>query len=553
MLIFILIFGLFAPFFSNNIVTKVAAATNNLFANSSAEMITNNIPDSWQKNNWGSNNSNFTIKSGYAQDGNKSLLIYTNYYADGDAKWYPNHVSVSPNTSYVFSDYYKASANNEVIVQFMDVAGNFSYQSLGNGLKQYSWTNFSNNFQTPSNVKSLTVFHVIKSTGFLEIDSFNLHTLDPSSITNNVPNFSLEETVNNVEPLDWQKSGWGTHTTAYTYLSSGHNSNHSIKVQTSKYTGGDAKWSYTPQPVLPGDYKFTDYYKSNIVSKVIVWVIKNDNSNLYIGLKDAPASNSWTQYSDIFSLPPDTKAASVFHLISAVGWLITDEYSLTPYQIQGFNRALISLNFDDLWEANLSTAFPVMDQYGYKSTQFITTEYIASTEDRQQIKAFYDNGHEIGSHTVTHPFLTKVSSRVLYNELYNSKNVLESIVGKGNVSNFATPYGDYSPSVTTAIGKYYQSNRNTDVGWNSKENFNRYNIVVQNMLNTTTLAEFQSWVDKAIHDKTWLVIVYHRVGDNPGPYETTLQNFQSQMQYINQNNLTVKPINTALAEILPQL
>jgi peptidoglycan/xylan/chitin deacetylase (PgdA/CDA1 family) len=303
----------------------------------------------------------------------------------------------------------------------------------------------------------------------------------------------------------------------------------------------------------PGEYLFSDYYKSNVSTTAVVWITKTDNTDEYINLKNAPASSVWQKYSDSFTLPTDTKLVSVFHIINTVGYLITDDYSVSSYRIQGFSRPLISLTFDDGWEENLSTALPVLDQYGYKATQYYATMYIDSDYAKQQIKAVADKGHEIGSHSVTHPFLTQVSPTVLNSELATSKQLLESIVGAGKITSFATPYGDSNHTVTQAIKNYYQSNRNTNEGWNTKDNFDVYNLRVQNMTNTTTLTEFTSWVQKAQQDKTWLIIVYHRIGANPTQYEATLDNFKAQMTVVSQSGITVKPISSAIAEIIPQM
>lgn len=240
------------------------------------------------------------------------------------------------------------------------------------------------------------------------------------------------------------------------------------------------------------------------------------------------------------------------HVIYSNGYLVTDDYALSTYVPQRLNRPLITLTFDDDWHENLTTAFPILNQYGFKTTQYYATEYIETQYDRDNIKAIFNAGHEIGSHTVTHPFLTQVSQKKLINELTKSKAILESIVGAGNVKSFATPYGDYNANVTNAIKQYYQSNRNTDVGWNSKDNLDRYNIKVQNMTNTTTFTEFKSWVDKAKADNTWLVIVYHNVIDTPDLYDVKTTDFALQMQYVSQTGIAVETISQALAEVASQ-
>ena len=167
--------------------------------------------------------------------------------------------------------------------------------------------------------------------------------------------------------------------------------------------------------------------------------------------------------------------------------------------------------------------------------------------------AFFEAGHEIGSHSVTHPNLAQISQEQLDYELTHSKQYLESIVGIGQVNNFATPYGAYSNNVIDNIRKYYNSQRSTDESYNSKDDFDANNIKVQNMTNTTELSEVVQWIEKAKTDKTWLVIVYHRIADNPGQYDATPENFYAQLRAIDDSDITVKTVADALSEINSQI
>ena len=60
--------------------------------------------------------------------------------------------------------------------------------------------------------------------------------------------------------------------------------------------------------------------------------------------------------------------------------------------------------------------------------------------------------HTIGSHTVTHPDLTKLSVTNIDSELINSKNYLENITNKP-IEYFAYPYGNYNKIVIENVKK----------------------------------------------------------------------------------------------------
>src|SRR5262245_20051981 len=75
----------------------------------------------------------------------------------------------------------------------------------------------------------------------------------------------------------------------------------------------------------------------------------------------------------------------------------------------------------------------------------------------QQALEMDRNGVEIGSHTLTHPILTRVSDDRLYREVRDSRTHLESLL-KHPVNHFCYPNGDYDHRVLREIVKSgYQS------------------------------------------------------------------------------------------------
>ena len=52
-------------------------------------------------------------------------------YTDGDAKWYFNPVTVTPNTTYTFSDAYRSNRESKLVAQVIEVIKNGSDQGVG--------------------------------------------------------------------------------------------------------------------------------------------------------------------------------------------------------------------------------------------------------------------------------------------------------------------------------------------------------------------------------------------------------------------------------------
>lgn len=530
------------------------AQGTNLIDNPSLELsnTAGTAPQNWEKKAWGTNTTTFSYQN-TGEDGAKSVDVQVSSYTDGDAKWYFDPITVSPSTSYNFSDHYKASVSTSLVAWIVDTSGNSRYLDIGTVPASTNWALANFTFQTPANAKTLTVFHLIKAVGELQTDNY---VLQRSTITNNVPNNSLEQCVSSdpMQPLGWTTNKWGTNTTQFSYLNTGHTGSHSIETEVTSYTDGDAKWIYTPQPARSGtQYKFTDFYRSDIATQVVVNVTLTDGSTRYIQLRHAEPASTWTQYSDTFTTPADTQALSVEHLIAGVGYLITDDYSVTPYTPLGFNRGMVSLTFDDGWQSQVTNALPILNNHNAKGTFYLISGYLNRTNylTLDQAKSLQQAGNEIGSHTVDHPDLTTLNSTKLNTELSQSKQVLQAQFG--TIQDFASPYGTYNNQVISAIKKYYRSHRSTDAGYNSKDNFDVYNIRTQSVVSTTTVAQINTWIDTAQHDKTWLVLVFHEANTSGAQYSITPQDLDDVLTHIDNKHMPILTVDQAINEIKPQL
>lgn len=535
----------------------------NLLPNQSLETADNNIankPAWWSSNNWGHNTATFTYESN-GQNGGHSVKTEVTSYTSGDAKWYVDPVTVKPNQQYTYKHFYKSNVTTQIVAAYLDGNGNYSYEWLKSVPANSTWSEVSVNFKTPANGQKVSLYHVVDQVGWLQIDNASLEEFTVNPNTQPIPNPSLEtaSAANANKPADWSHDNWGTNTAQFSYPSNGRTGSRSAKVTVTNYTDGDAKWYFNPVTTLtPGkQYRFTAWYKSNVTPEAVAMFNKADGSTQFYGMPkpftSGNAATTWQQYSDTFTVPADAVSTSVFLLINQNGWLQTDDYSITSYQPTGFNRPLVTLTFDDGHEDNVTTALPLLNQYGFKTTQCYASQFIEGVPGAdQEVLAFYNSGHEICSHTVTHPFLTSLNQTQLNYELSHSQQVLENIIGQP-VRNFASPYGDYNQNVNDTIDNYYQAHRTVDEGYNSKDNFNKYRLRVQNVQNTTTLAEYQSWLDQAQATNTWLILVYHRVAGDAGQFDTYPTDFTAQMNALNNSGLTVKTFQDALTETTSQL
>ena len=89
--------------------------------------------------------------------------------------------------------------------------------------------------------------------------------------------------------------------------------------------------------------------------------------------------------------------------------------------------------------------------------------------DAAQVRDWLDAGHDIGSHTLTHPFLTRLPLSAAREEIFASKKALEDLFGRA-VEHFCYPYGDWNPAVRDLVAEAgYRTACTVDFGINAPE------------------------------------------------------------------------------------
>ena len=127
---------------------------------------------------------------------------------------------------------------------------------------------------------------------------------------------------------------------------------------------------------------------------------------------------------------------------------------------------LVALTFDDGFQNFYEHAYPVLRIYKYHSTVFPVSDLVGKENrwdhdnliavkrlmDWDIILRMKDQGVSFGAHSRTHPFLTRLTSRRMEDEIAGSKAALEERLDT-SVDFFCYPYGDYDEKVVTAVRK----------------------------------------------------------------------------------------------------
>jgi len=378
---------------------------------------------------------------------------------------------------------------------------------------------------------------------------------------NLVPNPSVETAQDTTTPTGWIAGNWGTNTSAFTYQTTGHTGNRSLKVQTTQYTNGAANWYYADVPVTAGKtYQYSNWYQSNVDTEVDAEVLMTDGSTQYFYLGTVLTNTNWTQFKTTFTVPAGGKSLAIYQILAKVGYVVSDDYNLATYTPAPFNRALVSVTFDDGWANQYTNGMPVMQQNGLIGTYYIISGELADQPDYMsgtQVKNLFAQGNEIASHSVTHPDLTTLSAAQLKNEMANSQTTLQNLIG-APVVDFAYPFGAYNGN-TIAVGKqYYQSQRTVNAGYNTKDNFDLTQLKMYEVDSNISQAQVKAWIDGAIASNSWLILCYHEIATTPTDptddlYTTKPADFAAEMAYLKSTNVATKTVQQAINELTPQL
>ncbi len=214
---------------------------------------------------------------------------------------------------------------------------------------------------------------------------------------------------------------------------------------------------------------------------------------------------------------------------------------------QKSEEGILSLGFDDGYLSQYTIAYPLMKKYSLNGTLYIMANLTNSFYARELMsfenaREMQDAGWEIGSHSLEHKSLIKLSSEELNDDLFLSKQILE---GKGlQIHSIAFPYGRYNSEVIAKTKKYYSSARTFFWGYNKLNRIRAYFLRVKWVKRTDSSEKICSWIKHAEKEKLWLILVFHHINEKEErAYDLSKIKFKSILECINKTQIQVKTIS----------
>ncbi|MBW3558998.1 MAG: polysaccharide deacetylase family protein [Proteobacteria bacterium] len=212
-----------------------------------------------------------------------------------------------------------------------------------------------------------------------------------------------------------------------------------------------------------------------------------------------------------------------------------------------------SFTFDDFPRSAWKVGGPILARHAAKATYYVSGRFCDRYEDgleyysRDDLRALYAAGHEVGCHTFSHRRSPRVPSRELEADFDRNQVFVRDTLGDVVMSSFAYPYGDASPRTKALAGRRFPVSRGIRSGVNGR-------TLDLGQLKAVPL-EIRSWTAKAVEREVelarqtggWIIFFSHDVSEAPSPYGATPTMLGHALDRVKAAGIEILPVKHAYA------
>ena len=198
-----------------------------------------------------------------------------------------------------------------------------------------------------------------------------------------------------------------------------------------------------------------------------------------------------------------------------------------------------SLTFDDGYQSQYSIGVTALNELGFRGTFFVITGTVGSpgSPSWDNWRSAANSGHEIGSHTKTHPHLSTLPVAEMRREILDSQTAIDNQIDSQDCLTFTYPFGDGAgnSNIRAIVANAYIGARGVSGGLNSFP-FDFYNSLV--WFPETAAGSLESQADLAETSGKWFIAGFHSL-DGTGYGPITEARFRQFLNHIRTKNLWV--------------
>ncbi len=244
------------------------------------------------------------------------------------------------------------------------------------------------------------------SGGLTNTTSVNMYLNNAGSDSNIIINPSFEErdALYPTQPKGWLMDWWGNLDPVFTYPVLGYagGTSSAAKLEIRTYNEGDAKWHSSPVFVEENiSYSFSDHHVANVTTDVFAEFSFTNGTKQFVNLGTAPASLGWKDFNTTLTMPKGIRTVAILHILSSVGSLTIDDFSLVKLIPDGNRMAITSPIAGEILTGTVSMAAATSDNSNVAGVQFMVDDM------------------PVGAMVATAPYSTSLDSSTLANGTHN--------------------------------------------------------------------------------------------------------------------------------------
>ncbi|MDP1714654.1 MAG: polysaccharide deacetylase family protein [Anaerolineales bacterium] len=230
---------------------------------------------------------------------------------------------------------------------------------------------------------------------------------------------------------------------------------------------------------------------------------------------------------------------------------VTQQISETPKNVTIFKNTVVSLTFDDGAADNYDVR-SILAQNDLHATFYVVSGFTGMDGymTEEQLRGLYEDGNEIGGHSLDHVNLTEISGDDLKKEICQD---YANLMDYGfRVTSFAYPFGHYDEEAKQAvIDCGYASARGVSGGPETIPPADKYALrAMPYIVNDTSVTKMMRYITSVEQEGGgWAIFVFHRVCDGCSQYTVDLDTFSKFAARIadqKQNGLVIKTIDEVI-------
>lgn len=217
-------------------------------------------------------------------------------------------------------------------------------------------------------------------------------------------------------------------------------------------------------------------------------------------------------------------------LLSTINAQVPNTYKVATWH--DFKESAITYSFDDGTKNQIPVAIPILEKYGYKATFNLVTNWVSNWSEWKSVA---EKGHEIASHTISHPNFSQISEEQQRVELEESKKIIEKEIGKECIT-MVYPYCVRGND--NIVAEYYISARTCSGAACSASPTNLFDIsskLVGSECPIFSAMHFNNWVSESAKKNAWSIFLLHGIDNDGGYSPVTADNFEQHIKFVKES------------------